>query len=50
MAQYNSVNVNLSNAQIENLKSATKKGTGVNLRLPMSMIGTDEANLRIGYY
>lgn len=45
MAQYNSVNVDLSNVQTENLK-----GTGVNLRLPMSMIGTDEANFRIGYY
>ena len=46
MTQYNSLNVKLSNSQINNLKSAVKNGTDVILRLSSNMIGNsdDEAN------
>ena len=33
MTHYNSVNVNLSDSQLNKLKSATKNETGVNLTL-----------------
>ena len=46
MAQYNSLNVKLSNSQLNKLKSAIKNGTDVILRLSSNMIGNsdNEAN------
>ena len=46
MTQYNSLNVKLSNSQLNKLKSAMKSGTGVILRLSSNMIGNsdDETN------
>ena len=46
MTQYNSLNVKLSNLQLNKLKSAIKNGTDVILRLSSNMIGNsdDEAN------
>ena len=39
MAQYNSLNMKLSNSQLDKLKSAAKNETGVTLRLSSNMIG-----------
>ena len=46
MTQYNSLNVKLSNSQLNKLKSAIKNGTDVILRLSSNMIGNsvDQAN------
>ena len=46
MAQYNSLNVKLSNSQLDKLKSAMKNKTEVVLRLSSNMIGNsdDETN------
>ena len=46
MTQYNSLNVKLSNSQLNKLKSAIKNGTDVILRLSSNMIGNsdNEAN------
>ena len=46
MTQYNSLNVKLSNSQLNKLKSAIKNGTGVVLSLSSNMIGNsdDESN------
>ena len=46
MTQYNSLNVKLSNLQLNKLKSAIKNKTGVVLRLSSKMIGNsdDETN------
>ena len=46
MIQYNSLNVKLSNSQLNKLKFAIKNGTDVILRLSSKMIGNsdDEAN------
>ena len=46
MVQYNSLNVKLSNSQLDKLKSAIKNGTDVVLRLSSNMIGNsdDETN------
>ena len=46
MTQHNSLNVKLSNSQLNKLKSAKKSETGVILRLSSNMIGNsdDEAN------
>ena len=46
MTEYNSLNVKLSNSQINKLKSAIKNGTGVILRFSSNMVGNsdDEAN------
>ena len=46
MTQYNSLNVKLSNSQRNKLKSATKNGADLILRLSSNMIGNsgDEAN------
>ena len=48
MTQYNSLNVKLSNSQLNKLKSAIKNGTDVALRLSSNMIGNsdDETNFR----
>ena len=42
MTQYNSLNVKLSNSQLNKLKSAMKSGTGVILRLSSNMIGNSD--------
>ena len=44
MTQYNSLNVKLSNSQLNKLKSAIKNETEVVLRLSSNMIGDDETN------
>ena len=44
MTQYNSLNVKLSNSQLNKLKSAIKSKTGVVLRLSSNMVGDDETN------
>ena len=46
MTQYNSLNVNLSNSQLNKLKSAIKNGTDAIFRLSSNMIDNsdDEAN------
>ena len=46
MTQYNSLNVKLSNSQLNKLKSAIKNETKVVLRLSSNMIGdtSDETN------
>ena len=44
MTQYNSLNVKLSNSQLNKLKPAIKNETGVVLRLSLNMVGDDEAN------
>ena len=44
MAQYNSLNVKLSNSQLNKFKSAIKNETEVVLRLSSNMIGDNEAN------
>ena len=44
MTQYNSLNVKLSNSQLNKLKSAIKNEAKVVLRLSSNMIGNDEAN------
>ena len=42
MAQYNSLNVKLSNSQLNKLKLAIKNKTEVVLRLPSNMIGNSD--------
>ena len=46
MTQYNSLNLKLSNSQLNKLKSAIKNGTDVIFRLSSNMIGNsdNEAN------
>ena len=44
MIQYNSLNVKLSNSQLNKLKSATKNETEVVLRFSSNIIGDNEAN------
>ena len=44
MTQYNSLNVKLSNSQLNKLKSAIKNETEVVLRLSLKMIGNNETN------
>ena len=46
MTQYNSLNVKLSNSQLNKLKSAIKNGIDVVLRLSSNMVGNsyDEIN------
>ena len=52
--QYNSLNVKLSNSQLNKLKSAIKNQTKIVLRLLLNMVGDDETNLPqiflINYY
>ena len=45
MTQYNSLNVKLSNSQLNKFKSAIKNETEVVLRLSSNMIGDKESNL-----
>ena len=44
MTQYNSLNVKLSNSQLNKLKSAIKNETQVVLTLSSNMIGNNETN------
>ena len=44
MTQCNSLNVKLSNSQLNELKSAIKNETEVVLRLSLNMIGNNETN------
>ena len=44
MTQYNSLNVKLSNSQLDKLKSAIKNGSEVVLRLSSNMISNNETN------
>ena len=44
MTQYNSLNVKLSNSQLNKFKSAIKKETEVVLRLSSNMVGDNETN------
>ena len=44
MTQYNSLNVRLSNSQLNKLKSVTKNETEVVLRLSSNMICDNESN------
>ena len=44
MTQYSSLNVKLSNSQLDKLKSAIKNETEVVLRLSSNMIGNNESN------
>ena len=46
MTQYNSLNVKLSNSQLNKLKSAIKNENEVVLRLSSNMIGDNKANFR----
>ena len=45
MTQYNSLNVKLSNSQLNKFKSAIKNETEVVLRLSSNMIGDNETNV-----
>ena len=51
MTQYNSLNVKLSNSQLNKLKPALKNETEIVLRLLPNMMGdfNDEANFLINY-
>ena len=44
MTQYNSLNVKLSNSQLNNFRSAIKNENEVVLRLSSNMIGDNETN------
>ena len=44
MAQYNSLNVKLSNSQLNKLKSAIKNEAGVVLRISLNMVGNSNDN------
>ena len=44
MTQYNSLNVKLSNSQLNKFKSAIKNENGVVLRLSSNMIGDNETS------
>ena len=51
MTQYNTLNVKLSNSQLNKLKSAIKNGTEVTLNLSSNLIGSsnDEINFPHNY-
>ena len=46
MKQYNSLNVKLSNSELNKFKSAIKNETEVVLRLSSNMIGDNETNFK----
>ena len=50
MIEYNSLNVKLSNSQLNKLKSAMKNETEVVLRLSSNMIDDDETSSPHSYY
>ena len=45
MTQYNSLNVKLSNSQLNKFKSAIKNETEIVLRLSSNMMGDNKTNL-----
>ena len=49
MTQYNSLNVKLSNSQLNKLKSAIKNKTEVVLRLSSNMIGNSDDKITFPY-
>ena len=49
MLQYNSLNVKLSNSQLNKLKSAVEDGTKVVLRLSSNMIGDSNDKINFPY-
>ena len=44
MTHYNSLNVKVSNSQLNKLKSAIKNEAGAVLRLSLNMVGDEETN------
>ena len=44
MTQYNSLNIKLSNSQLDKLKSAVENETEVVLSLSSNMVGDEETN------
>ena len=50
MTQYNSLNVKLSNSQLNKFKSELKNENDVVLRLSSNMIGDNETNFPLSYY
>ena len=50
MTAYHSVNLNLSDFQLNKLKSAAKNATGITLKLSSDMVGTDETIFCIIHY
>ena len=52
MTQYNTLNVKLSNSQLNELKSAIKNGTEVTSNFSLNLIGSsnDETNFNTNYY
>ena len=44
MTQYNSLNVNLSNSQLNRIKSAIENERGIVLKLSLNIVGDDETN------
>ena len=50
MTQHNSLNVNLSNSQLDKLKSAIENETEVVLRLSSNMVGDRRQIFLINYY
>ena len=50
MTQYSSLNVELSNSQLNKLKSAIKNETGVALRLSLNIVGDGKTNFLVNYY
>ena len=49
MTEYNSLNVKLSDSQLNKLKSAIKNETGVVLRISSSMVGNSNDNINFPY-
>ena len=49
MTQYNSLNVKLSNSQLNNLKSAIKNAADVVLRLSSNMIDNSDDETNFSY-
>ena len=50
MRQYNSLNVKLSNSQLNKLRFPKKNETEVVLRLSSNVVGDNETNFLIKYY
>ena len=50
MTQYDSLNVNISNSQLNKFKSAIKNETDVVLRLSSNMIGNSEDNTNFTHH
>ena len=52
MTQYRNLNIQLSNSELNKLKSGTKNGTEVTLKLSSNVVGdsNDEINFCVNYY